>query len=173
MLRTLKGIFGRTAPTEQKKGALAVVDEYDEEIPRYPPFAKGLPVAPIDKEEAPQAELVERIRNALGFNREQQQALILPVIHRYAEFVHLLPASEAHHHRGAGGLFRHGLEVAFWAAQASEAVIFSMEGSPRERRNNAPRWRLASCFSGLLHDVGKPLSDVSVTDKDGSVTWNP
>lgn len=173
MLSTLKGIFGRTAPAEQKKGALAVVDEYDEEIPRYPPFAKGLPVAPIDKVVATQDELVERIRNALGFNREQYQEMILPVIQRYAEFVHLLPASEAHHHRGAGGLFRHGLEVAFWAAQASEAVIFSMEGSPRERRNNEPRWRLASCFSGLLHDVGKPLSDVSVTDKDGSVTWNP
>lgn len=173
MLSTLKGIFGRSVPAEQKKGALAVVDEYDEEIPRYPPFAKGLPVAPIDKVVATQSELVERIRNALGFNREQHEELILPVIQRYAEFVHLLPASEAHHHRGAGGLFRHGLEVAFWAAQASEAVIFSMEGSPRERRNNEPRWRLASCFSGLLHDVGKPLSDVSVTDKDGSVTWNP
>lgn len=173
MLSTLNRIFGRTAPTEPKKGGLAVVDDYDEEIPRYPPFAKGLPVAPIDKVVATQDELVERIRNALGFNREQYQELILPVIQRYAEFVHLLPASEAHHHRGAGGLFRHGLEVAFWAAQASEAVIFSMEGSPRERRNNEPRWRLASCFSGLLHDVGKPLSDVSVTDKDGSVTWNP
>ena len=78
MLSTLKGIFGRTAPTEQKKGALAVVDEYDEEIPRYPPFAKGLPVAPIDKVVATQDELVERIRNALGFNREQHQELILP-----------------------------------------------------------------------------------------------
>lgn len=94
-------------------------------------------------------------------------------IQRYAAFVHLLPASESHHHRGAGGLFRHGLEVAFWAAQASESVIFSIEGTPRERRDNEPRWRLASCFSGLLHDVGKPLSDVSITDKDGSITWNP
>ncbi|NMS58705.1 MobH family relaxase, partial [Vibrio parahaemolyticus] len=99
--------------------------------------------------------------------------LVLPVIQRYAAFVHLLPASESHHHRGAGGLFRHGLEVAFWAAQASESVIFSIEGTPRERRDNEPRWRLASCFSGLLHDVGKPLSDVSITDKDGSITWNP
>ncbi|MFC6674115.1 MobH family relaxase [Marinobacterium aestuariivivens] len=171
MLNALSRLFARTAPIEQTK--LQEVDSYEEEIPRYPPFAKGLPVAPVDKVVATQDELVERIRNALGFNREQHNELILPVIQRYAEFVHLLPASEAHHHRGAGGLFRHGLEVAFWAAQASEAVIFSMEGSPRERRNNEPRWRLASCFSGLLHDVGKPLSDVSVTDKDGSVTWNP
>lgn len=171
MLSTLTRFFGRSVPSGQSK--LAALEKYDEEIPRYPPFAKGLPVAPIDKVVATQDELVERIRNALGFNREQHQELILPVIKRYAEFVHLLPASEGHHHRGAGGLFRHGLEVAFWAAQASEAVIFSMEGSPRERRSNEPRWRLASCFSGLLHDVGKPLSDVSVTDKDGLVTWNP
>lgn len=178
MFKTLKGIFGRTNTlVEQKKDEAVLVnelvDDYEEKIPRYPPFAKGLPVASIDKVVATQDELVKRVRTALGFNEEQYLELILPVIHRYAEFVHLLPASEAHHHRGAGGLFRHGLEVAFWAAQASESVIFSIEGSPRERRNNEPRWRLASCFSGLLHDAGKPLSDVSVTNKDGSVIWNP
>ena len=59
------------------------------------------------------------------------------------------------------------------AAQASESVIFSIEGTPKQRRDNEPRWRLASCFSGLLHDVGKPLADVSITDKNGVVTWNP
>jgi conjugal transfer pilus assembly protein TraI len=166
---TLNKIFGRSAPS----GNVSAGDNYDEEIPRYPPFAKGLPVAPIDKVVATQNELVDRIRGALGFTKQEHEELILPVIQRYAEFVHLLPASEAHHHRGAGGLFRHGLEVAFWSAQASESVIFSMEGSPRDRRSNEPRWRLASCFSGLLHDVGKPLSDVSVTDKDGKQTWNP
>lgn len=171
MLAALSRIFGKPAPPKNSK--LVSVDLDDEEIPRYPPFAKGLPVAPIDRVIATQAELIERIRSALGFSRDEFATLVLPVIHRYAEFVHLLPASESHHHRGAGGLFRHGLEVAFWAAQASEAVIFSMEGSPRERRNNEPRWRLASCFAGMLHDVGKPLSDVSVSDKDGNLIWDP
>ncbi len=75
--------------------------------------------------------------------------------------------------RGAGGLLRHGLEVALWAAQASDALIFSMEGTPRERRESEPRWRLATCFAGLLHDAGKPLIDLSVTDKSGQVIWNP
>ncbi|ATW30894.1 conjugal transfer protein TraI (plasmid) [Candidatus Williamhamiltonella defendens] len=176
MMRALKKLFGgrsgviETAPSDR---VMPLKDVEDEEIPRYPPFAKGLPVAPLDKILATQAELIEKVRNSLGFTVDEFNRLVLPVIYRYAAFVHLLPASESHHHRGAGGLFRHGLEVAFWAAQASESVIFSIEGTPRERRDNEPRWRLASCFSGLLHDVGKPLSDVSITDKDGSITWNP
>lgn len=176
MLKALNKLFGgrsgviETAPSAR---VLPLKDVEDEEIPRYPPFAKGLPVAPLDKILATQAELIEKVRNSLGFTVDDFNRLVLPVIQRYAAFVHLLPASESHHHRGAGGLFRHGLEVAFWAAQASESVIFSIEGTPRERRDNEPRWRLASCFSGLLHDVGKPLSDVSITDKDGSITWNP
>jgi len=146
---------------------------FDEDIPRYPPFAKGLPVANIDRLLDSQEEMTRRIRAALGFPRETFDQLVLPVLENYAAFVHLLPASESHHHRGAGGLLRHGLEVAFWATQASENVIFSMEGTPQSRRDNEPRWRLAACLSGLLHDVGKPLSDVSVTDQPGNLTWNP
>lgn len=176
MLSVLNKLFrwGRSRGEPPQSGRLLPLkDMDDEDIPRYPPFAKGLPVAPIEKILATQAELIEKVRNSLGFTIEDFNRLVLPVIHRYAAFVHLLPASEAHHHRGAGGLFRHGLEVAFWAAQASESVIFSIEGTPKQRRDNEPRWRLASCFSGLLHDVGKPLADVSITDKNGVVTWNP
>lgn len=176
MQKALNLIFGGrggAVDTTLSDRLLPLKDMDDEDIPRYPPFAKGLPVAPLNKVMATQAELIEKVRNSLGFNIGDFNQLVLPVIQRYAAFVHLLPASESHHHRGAGGLFRHGLEVAFWASQASESVIFSIEGTPRQRRDNEPRWRLASCFSGLLHDVGKPLSDVSITDRDGSITWNP
>ncbi|MFY0992660.1 MobH family relaxase [Halomonas sp. C05BenzN] len=148
-------------------------DLEDDEIPRYPPFAKGLPAAPIEKVLLTQRELIARIQQTLGLSNEEFERLMRPVLHNYAEFVHLLPASEAHHHRGAGGLFRHGLEVAFWATQASEAVIFVRDGTPRERRNLEPCWRLAVCLAALLHDLGKPLSDVTVTDKLGKTEWNP
>ncbi|WP_438320214.1 MobH family relaxase (plasmid) [Edwardsiella tarda] len=174
MLKALYKLFGKDrGETTPNVRVLPLHDIEDEDIPRYPPFAKGLPVAQLDRILATQAELIEKVRNSLGFTVEEFNRLVLPVIQRYAAFVHLLPASESHHHRGAGGLFRHGLEVAFWSSQASESVIFSIEGTPRERRDNEPRWRLASCFSGLLHDVGKPLSDVSITDKNGVITWNP
>ena len=35
------------------------------------------------------------------------------------------------------------------------------------------RWRLAVCFAGLLHDIGKPVSDMAVVDRHGEHTWNP
>lgn len=149
------------------------LDVEDAEIPRYPPFAKGLPATDVDRVISTQGELIERIRYALGINHKEFNILLLPVLENYASFVHLLPASESHHHRGAGGLFRHGLEAAFAAAQASDGVIFAIDGTPRERRDNEPRWRLVSTIAGLLHDVGKPLSDMSITNKDGTVTWNP
>lgn len=174
MLQAIKQLFGLGKPAPQALPFSGMPRDLEgEDIPRYPPFAKGLPVAPIGKIMETQRSLIERIRQALGMPQADFDRLVYPVLMRYAAFVHLMPASEAHHHRGAGGLFRHGLEVAFWSSQASGAIMFCMEGSPLERRNNEPRWRLASCFAGLLHDVGKPLSDVMVSDRDGRVTWNP
>jgi len=147
--------------------------EVDEDIPRYPPFAKGLPAAPTAKLIKSQEELIGRIRGALRFNKPEFEDIVLPVIERYAAYVHLLPASEAHHHRGAGGLFRHGLEVGFWSAQRAESHQFCVGDTPQNRRENEPRWQFACFLGGLLHDVGKPLSDVAVTDKTGSKEWNP
>lgn len=144
-----------------------------DDIPRYPPFAKGLPAAHTTRIIHSQEELITRIQSALRFSQDEFENIVLPVIERYAAYVHLLPASESHHHRGAGGLFRHGLEVGFWAAQRAESYQFCLGDTPINRRENEPRWQLASFLGGLLHDVGKPLSDVAVTDKSGAKEWNP
>jgi conjugal transfer pilus assembly protein TraI len=111
------GLFVRrkTASTPAPGGAGDVSID-DAEIPRYLPFLKGLPVAAPARIVTTQSELIARLQDGLAFTDTRFAALVRPVIERYAAFVHLLPASEAHHHRGAGGLFRHGLEVAFHAA---------------------------------------------------------
>jgi hypothetical protein len=144
-----------------------------EEIPRYPPFMKGLPAASVERVLATQNELIQSIEQALALPDALYQAIALPVITRYAAFSHLLPASESHHHRGAGGLFRHGLEVAHWATLASHGSLFATDATPKTRKTLEPRWRLAVCFAGLLHDIGKPVSDIAVTDSQGQHTWNP
>ncbi|MFZ2452356.1 MAG: MobH family relaxase [Methylovulum miyakonense] len=145
----------------------------DEEIPRYPPFMKGLPAAPVDRILSTQTELINAIEHALSLPDDLYQSIAAPVIERYAAFSHLLPASESHHHRGAGGLFRHGLEVAHWATQAAQGCLFATHATPRERKEQELRWRLAVCFAGLLHDIGKPVSDMAVVDRHGEYTWNP
>jgi len=152
---------------------LGVKDVNHEDIPRYPPFVEGLPVSSVEKIFQTQNELIQRIRSVLGFNDEMYEKHLLPVILNYINFVHLLPASESHHHRGAGGLFRHGLEVGFYAAQFSEGMILANYGTQEQRRNAEPRWRFAAFLTGMHHDDGKPVSDLSITDKTGNLTWLP
>ena len=48
-----------------------------------------------------------------------------------------------------------------------------MTDAPAERRDLEPRWRLAAGLAGLCHDVGKPVSDLSVSDREGRTTWRP
>ena len=168
LLKVLNKFF----PGNKGHESLALVPE-QEDIPRYPPFAKGLPAADTKRILETQSELITRIKGILRFTAEDFAEIVNPVIENYAAYVHLLPASEAHHHRGAGGLFRHGLEVGFWAAQQAEAHQFCIDETPCNKRDNEPRWQFAAFLGGLLHDVGKPLSDVAVTNLDGSQEWNP
>ncbi|ENM5747840.1 TraI domain-containing protein [Vibrio mimicus] len=147
--------------------------QLDADTPRYPPFLKGLPAVSPEDLQSTQDELIAKLRQVLGFNQRGFQRLIQPCIDLLAAYVHLLPASEHHHHRGAGGLFRHSLEVAFWAAQAAEGIIFVASGTPVEKKELEPRWRVAVALGGLFHDIGKPVSDLSITDEDGRYQWNP
>ncbi|WP_342449993.1 MobH family relaxase [Thiorhodococcus minor] len=145
----------------------------ESDIPRYPPFLQGLPVASTAQILATQSELIASLQEALAMTDSDYQTLVLPLIERYAAFAHLLPASETHHHRGAGGLFRHGLEVAFQCARASRGRLFAVDRLPEERRLLEPRWQLAAAVVGLLHDVGKPVADLLVLDREGTTRWQP
>ncbi|MFO1432448.1 MAG: MobH family relaxase [Candidatus Competibacteraceae bacterium] len=141
-------------------------------IPRYPPFLQGLPAAPVAQVLATQLALLERLQQTLGFPAPEFDRLVQPALARYAGWVHLLPASEAHHHRGGGGLWRHGLEVALLAVQTAQGRIFGYGEPPARRRELEQRWRLAALLAGLCHDLGKPVTDLAVTSDQG-MTWNP
>jgi len=145
--------------------------EDEEETPRYPPFMRGLPAKSVDKLLDSQAELIGRLRGAVGITDELYDEIYTPLIRRYAAYVHLLPASEAHHHRGAGGLLRHGLEVALWATQGADRIMFATGEPPARRRELEPRWKLGVFIAALLHDIGKPMSDVQVVDETGEHEW--
>ena len=145
----------------------------DDEIPRYPPFMKGLPVVSPEKLLETQKELLDRISNSAIATPEIFQKHYLSAIKRFASFSHLLPASQSHHHRGAGGLLRHAIEVGLWALQSADRVLLKSAISPKHRREMEPRWQLAVFLAALCHDAGKPVTDLTVTNKDRTSTWHP
>ena len=141
-------------------------------IPRYPPYMEGLPVCDADELLGTQEELTKKIKQLIA-NNEVLEAHYYPAMQKLASFVQLLPASQAHHHRGAGGMLRHSIEVALWSVQQTEGKLIRNVVTPQQRRLIEPRWRLAVFLAGLCHDLGKAVTDLTVTDRAKDCTWEP
>jgi len=142
-------------------------------VPFWPEHGVAAPAVPPELLLESQRRQIDALHQVSSFSRADFDAYIRPVIERYAAFVHLLPASESQHHCGQGGLFRHGLEVAFHAALACEGKVFAFEHWASERERLVPRWRMCALIGGMMHDIGKPVMDVGAVDVTGNLTWNP
>jgi conjugal transfer pilus assembly protein TraI len=160
-------------PTAIPPIAPLVLHKDDEEIPRYPPFMRGLPATPPDTLIETQRDLIGQIREAGLASPDIFEQFYLASLRRFASYAHLLPASQTHHHRGAGGLLRHAAEVALWSLQSGDRVLLPGEQAPRRRRELEPRWHFAVFLAALCHDAGKPVTDLAVTSRDGEKVWNP
>ena len=112
-------------------------------------------------------KLIRDLCYATTLSEEESQKYLLPVITNLARIVHLTPASEYDHHQGYGGLFTHTLEVAYYAANNAKTAIFDRSASPEELYRNKRRWILTAVLAALLHDIGKPFTDMEITAADG------
>lgn len=146
--------------------------EHLRDIPRYPPFMEGLPIYPPATLLATQKELVDGIRQIIA-NEALLDEHYTPAMMKLAALVQLLPASQAHHHRGAGGMLRHSLEVGLWALQQTEGKLIRGVVTPQQRRVIEPRWKLTVFLAGICHDLGKVVTDISVTNRKNELIWDP
>lgn len=119
--------------------------------------------------------LIDAIRMKAGltpinFERDYNQTL-----QRFMVFVQLLPASEAHHHARPGGLLFHALEAADIALQIRRAQILPPGVAPEDIQRREHRWTFGVFLAALLHDVGKPLTDmrVIIAKQGGEGSWSP
>ncbi len=138
----------------------------------YPPVDPGIPSQPVEEILHTQKDLIDRIKLCYGVDHATFEADLVPLIRRYAEYVHLLPATPDNYFNAPGGLLRLGLEVAFYSLQGTDAHIFSGRSTISVRRQLEPRWRHATFIAGLCCELYRTLSHLIVTDEKGN-QWQP
>ena len=141
----------------------------DTKWPPDPRFNESFTVRQVFNQ---QGGLIRRICSAMPLSDEDLERYFLPAVWNVANFVHLLSASKDTHHRGYGGLFAHSLETSLYAVNISKNRIFDFSEAPEVAFHNRGRWILACALGGLVHDVGKAVTDITVRTKQGEV-WNP
>ena len=134
----------------------------------FPASDPGFAALPIDELLAQNADLIARIKLCYGSDRDGFERDVLALVHRYAAYVHLLPATADNYFSTPGGLLRLGLETAFFSLQGTDAHIFSGRSTISVRRQLEPRWRLATFIGGLCCELHRVLSHVIVTDAGGN-----
>lgn len=144
-----------------------------EPVPYYPRKGPAVPCVTPAKILQTQDALIRELRQASALSFDDFDTYMLPAIVQFAEFVHLLPASEYDHHSDLGGLFRHGLEVALNASRRSEGKEFALNEVPSIRKFQIFRWRACAMLGGMLHDLGKAVIDVGAMEVNGDRVWNP
>jgi conjugal transfer pilus assembly protein TraI len=127
----------------------------------------GFAAHPVSDVLAENEALLARIKLCYGADRTMFDRELMPVVRRYAAYVHLLPATGDNYFSAPGGLLRLGLETAFFSLQGTDAHIFSGRATISSRRELEPRWRIATFVGGLCCELHRALSHMSVTTPNG------
>lgn len=131
--------------------------------PEPDPSGGGFPVLTPDALLAGHRDRLASIRAIVGVPDTHWDRLYQPMLEALALFVQQLPASEAHHHAGPGGLLRHALEVALEAMKLRRGALLPPGASAEDLARLQDVWSYACVSAALLHDIGKPLADQRIT----------
>ncbi|MDF3133604.1 MobH family relaxase [Pseudomonas extremaustralis] len=117
-------------------------------------------------------QLLDRVWQYTALSHAQFIQLYLNPIHRYAEQVQQLPASETHHHAYLGGMLDHGLELVACSLKLRQSYLLPTGAAPEDQAAQTDAWSAGIAYGALLHDIGKIAVDLLVERQDGRV-WHP
>lgn len=123
----------------------------------------------------PHAALTDEIIRIVGLHRADWTRMGDPLLVGFARFCQRMPASEAHHHAHPGGLLEHSLDVATRALRLRQGLMLPHGGDAEDIARLKSRWSYAVLAAALLHDIGKPISDLDITcgNARGEGSWYP
>lgn len=107
--------------------------------------------------------LIDTIEQRTKFSHAAFNADCRPVLQSLAEYVQMLPASEAHHHAQPGGLWVHMLEVANAALAIRSGMELPRGVGTEDRKRLEHRCTYMVLLGSLMHDLGKPVADLRIT----------
>ncbi|ONH51593.1 integrating conjugative element relaxase, PFL_4751 family [Pseudomonas cedrina] len=117
-------------------------------------------------------QLLDRIWQYTALSHAQFTQFYLNPIHRYAEQVQQLPASENHHHAYLGGMLDHGLELVACSLKLRQSYLLPTGAAPEDQAAQTDAWSAGIAYGALLHDIGKIAVDLQVERQDGRL-WHP
>ena len=117
-------------------------------------------------------QLLDRIWQYTALSQAQFTQLYLNPIHRYAQQVQQLPASETHHHAYLGGMLDHGLELVACSLKLRQSYLLPTGAAPEDQAAQTDAWSAGIAYGALLHDIGKIAVDLQVERQDGR-PWHP
>ncbi|MDP2834103.1 MAG: MobH family relaxase [Pseudomonadota bacterium] len=123
----------------------------------------------------PHAALSNDIIRIVGLPWADWKRMGAPLLDGFAGFCQRLPASEAHHHAHPGGLLEHSLDVAARALRLRQGLMLPPGADAEDISRLKSRWSYAVLVAALLHDIGKPLSDLAITcgNSRSEGPWHP
>ncbi|MAA94518.1 MAG: hypothetical protein CML22_07395 [Rheinheimera sp.] len=136
----------------------------------HPQKFRGIPVFDAESILIHYKPQLERLRDVVDIGDHRKtpggkplfDELFLNVIKRFITFVHMIPASEDHHHSNTGGLLTHSIEASIEALRWSKELKCQVTHMPDLDAQIKPIIDYSSWLGGLLHDVGKIMRDISV-----------
>jgi len=161
-------LFKKRHNPEPSKGADNLVDD------EYYGPKRGIRAIALDELIKQYQAPFAHVCRTVGLPHDLEDKILRPILRRYASYVHLLPGSQNNHHVEPGGLLFHGYETAQIAVQSAEGVYFVVQGQPpSERKKMEPRWRVSLVIAAIAHDLGKPVTDMTVVADGVEAAWNP
>ncbi len=117
---------------------------------------------------SPHKKTIKAIQSAVGLQEKYWNYFYLKTLQNLAEFVQELPASEAHHHSGSGGLLQHTLDTSLNAIRIRLGKLLPPNADAETVTKFKDVWTYAIFTGALTHDLGKPITDIDVElfDKD-------